>query len=389
MIGVYTGWPGRIVSGAGALGQLGAEVERFGAKRVIFFSGPHIGRTPMVQNPMAELMELGVQCELFCRLGANPTDEMVADAVAVMQAFAPELIVCIGGGSPIDCAKAANVLYTHGGKLSDYNVNLGGMERIEDKLLPFIAVPTTAGTGSEVTDVGVITDTQRHVKFGVKSPYLVPDVALLDPMTTVALSPKTTAETGLDALTHCIESYVSVVGCCIAEAEALEAIRMICRWLPVAYENGADIQAREKMLLASMMAGCSFNINNLGLCHQMAHQLSAYFGLAHGLANAVLLPQVMRFNLPAAPEKYARIAQAMGCNTAGMEAEEAALAGIEAVEALCRRMGVTPWLDDLGVDKAAVPAMAVTALQDGVGATNPIPTTVEQCEGVFYKCFRA
>lgn len=389
MIGVYTGWPGRIVSGAGALEQLGAEAARFGAKRVIFFSGPHIGRTAMVQESMAALAAQGIQCELFCRVGPNPTDAMVTDAVSVMQSFLPELIVCIGGGSPIDCAKAANVLYTHGGCLGDYNVNLGGMERIEDKLLPFIAVPTTAGTGSEVTDVGVITDTQRHVKFGVKSPYLVPDVALLDPLTTVGLSPKTTAETGLDALTHCIESYVSVVGCCIAEAEALEAIRMIWRWLPVAYENGADVQAREKMLLASMMAGCSFNINNLGLCHQMAHQLSAYFGLSHGLANAVLLPRVMHFNLPAAPEKFARLAQAMGCDTSGMETETAALAGIEAVESFCRSLGVTPWLDDLGVDKTAVPAMAVTALADGVGATNPIQTTVEQCESVFYQCFRA
>lgn len=205
MVNSYFGWPGKIVSGEGALCSLGSEIKGLGASRAVLFSGPHISKTPMVTDTIKRLEDEGIAVCLFNRIGANPTDEMVVDGVSVMKEFKPDVMVCIGGGSPIDCAKAANVLYTHGGRVSDYNVNLGGMERIQNKVLPFIAVPTTAGTGSEVTDVGVITDSKRHVKFGVKSPWLMPDVAILDPLTTVGLGKGTTAATGMDALTHCIE----------------------------------------------------------------------------------------------------------------------------------------------------------------------------------------
>ena len=163
---------------------------------------------------------------------------------------------------------------------------------------------------------------------------------------------------------------------------------MIKKYLPRAYADGSDMEAREEMLNASMMAGASFNINNLGLCHQMAHQLSSYFGLPHGVANAMLLPEVMRFNLPAATKRFADIAEALGCDVRGMSDEAAAEAGIQAVEQFCREMGIPAYLDDVGVDKAKVPAMAITALEDGVGATNPRKTTVKECEEVFYKCFR-
>lgn len=387
MINAYSGWPGRIVTGEGSLGGIGEEAKALGGKRVMVFSGPSLSRMPMVTGAVESMEKAGLEVCIFNRIGPNPTDEMVMDGVEEMKKFAPDVLACIGGGSPIDCAKAANVVYTHGGSVEDYNVNTGGICRIENRLLPFIAVPTTAGTGSEVTNVGVITGVRRHIKFGVVSPFLVPDVAILDPLTTVGLSPDTTAATGIDALTHCIESYVSLVDFCIADAEALHGIRMIKRYLPAAYRNGSDLEAREKMLLASMMAGASFNINNLGLCHQMAHQLSAYFGMAHGVANAMLLPEVMRFNMKARPQRFADIAEAMGCDIRGLSPEEAAVKGIDAVYGFCREMGIPRYLDEVGVDKARVHDMAITALEDGVGATNPIQTTVEECEEVFLRCF--
>ena len=388
MINSYSGWPGKVITGSGAIKTIGEEIKALGLSRTMVFSDENLMKLDIVKEAIAAISASGVEVCTFDRIGPNPTDKMVEDGVNTMKEFGPQCIVCIGGGSPLDCAKACNVVYTHGGKVHDYNVNTGGVERIENKLLPFIAVPTTAGTGSEVTNVGVITDTERHVKFGVLSPFNVPDIAVLDPDITVGLGKNTTAFTGIDALTHCIESYVSLVDFCIADAEALEGIRMIRKYLPTAHADGTNIEAREKMLCAAMMAGASFNINNLGLCHQMAHQLSSYFGMAHGLANAILLPHVMRFNLHARPERFATIAEALGCDIRGLSAEEAGLKGIEEVENFCRAMGVPQYLDEVGVDIAQVPAMAITALQDGVGATNPVATTVEQCEEVFYGCFK-
>ena len=388
MINKYQGWPGTIITGAGAVYTLGDEVKALGGKKVILFSGPHISKTPMVTGPIEKMRSEGLEVLLFNQIGANPTEEMVIAGAEAMKEFKPDVIIAIGGGSPIDCAKAANVVYTHGGQVEDYNVNTGGIERIKNILLPFIAVPTTAGSGSEVTNVGVITSTKRHVKYGVLSPFLVPTIAVLDPELSVDLSPYSTAATGIDAMTHCIESYVSFVSFCVADAEALQGIRTIHKYLPIAYKDGHNIEAREKMLQSSMMGGSSFNINNLGLCHQMAHQLSSYFGVAHGVANALLLPEVMRFNLPAAPERFRDIAEALGCDIAGLSDVEAAEKGIAEVERMCREMNIPKYLEDVGVDKAQVPAMAVTALQDGVGATNPRPTTVEECMEVYYKCFR-
>lgn len=388
MVQTYSGWPGKIVTGEGALNTLGAEVKAFGGKRAVVFSDEYILQIPVFAEAIEQMKRDGIELAIFTRLGANPTDEMVMDGVEEMNKFKPDVMIAIGGGSPMDCAKAANVVYTHGGTVEDYNVNTGGAERIENKLLPFIAVPTTAGTGSEVTNVSVITGVRRHIKFGVLSPYLVPNTAVLDPLATVSLPANITAATGADALTHCIEAYASFVDFCIGNAEALGGIRMVVKYLPIAYADGGNLEAREQMALAAMMAGAAFNINNLGLCHQMAHQLSAYFGVPHGVANAVLLPEVMRFNMRAIPEKYADVAEAMGCDIRGLSAEEAALKGIEAVEAFFRSIGIPKYLEDVGVDKARVPDMAITALEDGVGATNPIATTVEECEQVYYRCFR-
>ena len=388
MIHSYSGWPGRIVTGEDSILTIGTEAKAMGGTRIAVFIDPNISELKPVQDALESLRAAGLALSTFTRIEPNPTDVIVERAVEEMKAFRPDVLAAIGGGSTIDTAKAFNVVYTHGGTVEDYNVNTGGIERIRNELLPFIAVPSTAGTGSEVTNVSVIIGVRRQVKFGVLSPFIVPTAAILDPKLTVGLGKGTTAATGIDALTHCIESYVSLDCFCIADAEALHGIRMIRKYLPRAYADGSDIEAREQMLNASMMAGASFNINNLGLCHQMAHQLSSYFGLPHGVANAMLLPEVMRFNLPAAVKRYADVAEALGCDVRGLSDEEAAEAGIAAVAQLCRDMGIPEYLDDVGVDKAKVPAMAITALEDGVGATNPRKTTVSECEQVFYRCFR-
>ncbi|MBR3297315.1 MAG: iron-containing alcohol dehydrogenase [Firmicutes bacterium] len=384
----FGAWPKKIISGPGAIDRLSSEVKKLGGKRVIVFSGPHISRTPMVLDPIEKMRSEGLEVALFNEIGANPTDEMVMAGVDAMKAFSPDVIVIIGGGSPLDCTKAANVVYTHGGKVLDYNVNTGGIMRITKPLLPFIAVPTTAGSGSEVTPVGVITSTELHVKFGVTSPKLIADVAVLDPNLTLGLGKKTTAYTGLDALTHLIEAYVSLTDNPIGDGICLQGIRMIKDALPVAYTDGNNIDARYSMLMASCMGGMVIVLKGLGLCHQMAHQLSAYFGAAHGLANALLLPHVMEFNLKAAAARYANVAVALGVDPSGLSTEELARKGIERVREMCREYDIPEYLDDIRVDKAQVPQMAVTALQDGVGRMNPVKTTTEECEAVFYECFK-
>ncbi|MBN2403144.1 MAG: iron-containing alcohol dehydrogenase [Spirochaetes bacterium] len=388
-VGTYNVWPRKLIIGSGTVKTLGSEIKALGKKRVIVFTDNALKEFPIVKNLISMLKGENLEVSFFGEIGPNPTDEMVHNAVKQMKNDKPEAIVCIGGGSPIDAAKAANVVYTHGGTVDSYDIAIGGIERITPKLLPFIAIPTTAGTGSEVTWVAVITDTKKHLKFGVISPLLVPDISLLDAELTLSLPPEMTAYTGMDALTHCIESYCSIVHFNIADAMAIHGMKMISRSLKTAVKDGKNLKAREDMLEASMMAGASFNVNNLGLCHQMAHQLSAYFNLPHGLANAVLLPRVMSFNLSANFQKFADIAEAMGADIRGLSLQAAAEKSVEMVEKLSAEVGIPKYLDDIGVTKDKVPAMVKTALADAVGSTNPKQTTPEECEQVFMKAFKS
>ena len=388
MIRSFYGWPGKIVTGAGALLKLSEEMDALGAKRAAIITDKTVAGLERFKEAEGSLKDSGKEVFVFDAVEPNPTDTTCEKAAAFMKEHSPDVIIAIGGGSPMDCAKAADAVYAYGGKTVEYSIPAGGREKIKDKVLPIIAVPTTAGTGAEVTNVGVITDSARHVKFGVKSVTLMPAVVILDPLITLALPRSVTAATGIDALTHAIESYVSVHDFYLSDAEALYAIRQIVKYLPRACEDGSDIEARENMLLASMTAGASFSFNSLGLCHQMAHQLSSYFGAAHGVANALLLPHVMRFNMKARPERFADVAEALGCDIRGLTINDAALAGIEKVDRLCAQLGIPRYLDDIGIDKASVPEMAVTALQDMTGIFNPIKTTLEECKALYYECFR-
>ncbi|MFA0815332.1 MAG: iron-containing alcohol dehydrogenase [Anaerofustis sp.] len=387
-VGTYQVWPKKLVIGSGSIEQLPEEVRLFGAKRVILFTDEGLVNLPLIEHAQQLLKQAGYEVLLFGKIGPNPTDTMVEEAVTEMKKFSPDAIVCIGGGSPLDAAKAANVIYTHGGHPADYDIAIGGIEHIAPKLLPFIAVPTTAGTGSEVTWVGVITDTKKQIKYGIISPFLVPDVAILDAELTVSLPKNSTAYTGADALTHLIEAYVSNVGFPIADAMCLHGIKMVRDVLPKAVKNGRDLKAREDMLVASMMAGAAFTINNLGLCHQMAHQLSAYCGLPHGLANAVLLPHVMRYNLDANYKKFGDIADALGEDIRGLSDVEAAELAVMAVENLFSEIEIPKYLNGTGADYSRVPEMAASAIVDAVGCnTNPKQTSLEDCIAVFEEAF--
>lgn len=385
---IHNCWPKNVVCEAGALKKIGEIIQGLGKKRVIIFTDETMRDFPMITGTKKELEEQGFVVSIFADIGPNPTTVMVHKAVDFMKEAQPEVILAIGGGSPIDAAKAANVVYTHGGHVTEYDIAIGGIMKITPKLLPFIAVPTTAGTGTEVTYVGVITNEEKQVKFGVLSPLLIPDYAVLDPEVTVSMPPKLTAFTGIDALTHAIESYVSKVQFPPADALGIHAVKMIARNLRTAYYDGKNLQARQEMLVASMMAGTAFSLNGLGVCHAMAHQLSAFFNAPHGMANAMLLPTAMRFNLEAQTERFAHIAEALGIDTRGLSTAQAAEKAVEWVEKLAEEFEVPKYLDDIGATKDKIPALVERAMMDNPITTNPRPCSPEDVAKLYESCFR-
>lgn len=384
--GIFDAWPNKVVIGAGAARTAGAEIRALGKARALIVTDEGVRDLPAVRDLLVLLRAELTGVEVYDGVQNDPTDRGVEDLVAFMHQVRPEVLVAVGGGSPIDAAKCANVVFTHGGGPLDYR--RGGPARIVDgHLLPFVAIPTTAGTASEVTSVSVIVDTENRRKVSVSSPLLVPDISVLDPEMTVSLPPHLTAFTGMDALTHLVEAYLSTVGFAPAEGIALAGIGMIGRTLPVVVKDGRDLGAREEMLVASMMGGVAFNHNRLGLTHAMAHQLSTVCGVHHGLANAIMLPHVMAFNLPGSPAKFARIAHALGVDGATLSVRAAGQKGIGFIEELSRAIGIPRTLQEAGVTRESIPAMVDMALADNVIRMNPTPATAADVERLYLAAF--
>lgn len=383
---VFDAWPNRVVIGAGSARTVGAEIRALGRERALVVTDEGVREVPAARDLVNSLRAELRSVDLYDQVQGNPTDLGVEDLVAFMQQVRPDVLVAVGGGSPIDAAKCANLVFTHGGRPLDY-VRGGPAAAVAGRLLPLIAVPTTAGTASEVTAVCVIVDTQSGRKVSVSSSLLVPDISVLDPEMTVSLPPRLTAFTGMDALTHLVEAYVSTVGFAPAEAVALAGIGMIRRALPLVVKDGHNLEAREEMLVASMMGGMAFNHNRLGLTHAMAHQLSTVCGLHHGLANAILLPHVMAYNLPASPIKSARIAQALGVDCTTLSPQEAGAKAIGLVEELSRAIGIPRTLKEAGVARERIPAMVEMALADSVIRKNPRPAAAADVERLYVAAF--
>jgi alcohol dehydrogenase len=269
-------------------------------------------------------------------------------------------------------------LATNGGKITDY------MARDSVKLapLPSIAIPTTAGTSSEVTNNVVFTNPETHYKFGIGSPNAAATRALIDPELTLTMPPSLTAATGMDALTHALESYISKGAYDLTEALALDAIRLIGRWLPVAVADGQNRQARERMMMACLLGGIAFNQSRLVIVHPMSHPVSGWCGTPHGVANAILLPHVVAFNVAHAAEKLARIAEVLGVDTSGMSTA-AAQSAVDKVRAMNDQLGIPPTLSAVGVRAELIPHMATDAMKSGNIPLNPRPTTYEDIVAIY------
>jgi len=339
--------------GPGAISQITEIVPTLKTDRLLVVTDPGLVNCGTTGRVVDLLTGIGVEGVVFDAVEPNPSIETVERAHAQYREAACNGILVVGGGSPIDVAKAAGILVNNPGPLSSYI----GIGKVSNPLPPLLAVPTTTGTGSEVTMYAVITDRAQRKKVVLGSPLIIPGYAFLDPELVLTLPANLVASTGIDALTHAIESVISALATPFGDGLALEAIRLIVTNLPAAARSEA-IEPRTNLLYASTMAGMAFSYARTGLVHGMAHPLSSYYDVPHGLANALLLPHVLAFNLPACENELARIAVAMG------EVDKAQ-AAVDAVRRLNAEVGVPARLSDAGVTDAFIPHMAQDAFESG------------------------
>lgn len=366
--------PTRIEYGMGAAGRLEAEVAALRAKRVLVVTDKGVRSAGLDARVLECLRSSGVQSVVYDGVEANPKDRNVEEGAATAREFGADAIVALGGGSPIDCAKSICVLVTHGGTIKQYE----GKGKVVGDVLPWIAIPTTAGTGSEVTFSSVITDTAGQYKMTVKSPLMAAEVALVDPEMTFTVPPPVTASTGVDALTHAIEAYTVTCAEPISDAVALQAIELISRNLRDAVHEGRKAGARAGMMLGSLLAGIAFSHSDVGSVHCMAESLGGVYDLPHGVCNAILLPYVMEYNLDYSRERYARVAQAMGIEGS----TDAAAAAVDAVRVLCSDVGL-PAFSSLGIRPSDLDMLAKMSARNLSTESNPRPMRKDDYLEVF------
>jgi alcohol dehydrogenase len=355
------------LSGEGAIQDAIKTIAQQGVRSVLLLTDEVLVKLEATKLVQAALAESGVRFTVFSAIEPNPTVATVNAAFAAYMAAKPDALVALGGGSVIDTAKAVRLLSANPGPIQAYE----GVHHELRKGTMLVAIATTSGTAAEVTSNAVITDTDRHVKMVIITHASIPDIAVNDPAALKSMPKGTTAATGMDALTHAIEAYVSVGAHTITNHSALESIRVISQWLPAAYDDGSNLEARTMMAHGQFLAGMAFNSAGLGAVHSLAHQPGATHNLPHGVCNAILLPVVENFNRPAAVERFARIAEAMGVNTKGMSTEEASVAAIDAIRTLSKRVGIPASLGELGVKPSDIEAWIAPALADPCTPGNP------------------
>ncbi|MFM1653760.1 iron-containing alcohol dehydrogenase [Brevibacillus sp. B_LB10_24] len=357
--------PTEIIYGFEAARQLRPILDRQGYNRILVITDPGIVAAGLLRDVERQLE--GLVYAVYAEVEPNPSVATCERALAALQEVKAEVLVAIGGGSAIDVAKAVGLLAVNGGSIVDYE----GIDTFTQPILPLIAIPTTAGTASEVTIFTVITDVDRQYKLTVGGYKLAPRWALVDPLMTVSMPKQITASTGLDALVHAIESYTSKMAYPLSRALAREAIRLISGHLRQAVYGGDQLAARDKMLMGSLLAGLAFSNTRLGICHAMSHPVSAMFGVPHGVANSILIPHVMEYNALAVPELFADIAEDMGENTAGLTLMEKAGKAVEAVQKLSRDIGIPARFSDFHLDRGRIQDMARDAMKSGNIPINP------------------
>jgi len=372
--------PTRIVFGEGSTLNVASEVEALGGTRALIVTDEGLMNTDLPQRIREAL---GDKCAgIFGQVQPDSGVHIVKRGVEMAQEVGADILVSLGGGSSIDTAKAMTIVLKWGGKLDDYFA-----KPIEGPLMPHIAIPTTSGTGSEVTWVAVVKDHEQGVKRILLSDQLFPKLAILDPEMTVGLPPLVTASTGMDAMCHAVEGIASIGREPIADALNLHAIRLIMQYLPRCVEKGDDLVARGQQMIAATIAGVGFGNSLVGIVHAMAHIVGGRHAVPHGIANGILLPYGMRYNLDACPDRYAFVAQAMGVREEGMNEKEAATSAVDAMLQFTKKIGHPQRLRDVGVPKEDLEACAVATLSEPSMFTNPRAGELNEVLKVFQEAW--
>ena len=370
--------PTRLLHGPGALSRLPELLPS--DTRILLVTDPGLREAGVVDQVTEVLETAGIDYTVFSEVLPNPPASCVEEGARIFTEQECGALLGLGGGSPMDVAKMIGVLASHGGRIEEYLMAPGKITR---DIPPLVCVPTTYGTGSEVTPFAVLTNPASRNKDPVVSWRIAPRAGVLDAALCTALPASVGGPTGMDALTHAIESYTNLMASPASDGIALEAMRLIGENLRIACANDYETEATQNMLLASAMAGIAFSQTRLGNVHAMSHPVGAQFGVHHGLANAVLLPYVMEFNLPSRAGRFADVAEALGGDTDGLGDREAARLAVKLVRQLNEDLGIPEKLGTLGVEESGIGSLAEAAMQSANVAVNPRKTTLEDVEEIF------
>lgn len=373
----------KLVTGKGAIGRLREEVARLGMKNPLLVTDEMLQKAGVVKIVENELE--GISYQVYTGVQPEPEIALVLDCAKYVKNGGHDGVIAVGGGSAIDIAKAVSIYVTNEGSIEE----LFGTNLVKEEGLPLIAIPTTAGTGSEVTNISILSDKEEQIKKGIVSPYLLPDVAIVAPEMTVSMPKSVTAASGIDALVHAIEAYLSVHASPITDALALHAMKMISTNLPKAYANPNHLEAREAMVTASLMAGMSFGNAGVGAVHALAYPLGGRFNIAHGVSNALLLPYVMEWNKISSLERFVDIAAALGVDTHRLSKDEAADAAIVAMRRLSSYVEIPSSLQAFDIPEDVLPQLAEDALKvTRLLANNPRTLSIGDIEAIYRQAYK-
>ncbi|MGG2091060.1 iron-containing alcohol dehydrogenase [Priestia aryabhattai] len=373
-----------LVTGSGSISKIGEEAKKLNAKKVIIITDKVIRQTGLLSKVINPLEEAGLATDIIDDVVPEPPFENLEQMITQIEGKGYDLLVGVGGGSALDIAKVLSIMLTNNEDVRD----LVGIEKVKNPGVPTILVPTTSGTGSEVTYNAIFTDIRDKVKKGIVSPYLLPKVAIVDPELTLTVPPAVTAATGMDALVHAVESYTAIRADELTDGIALQAIKLISRSLRKAVYNGKDLKAREDMAMGSLLAGISLGNAGVGAVHALAYPLGGKFKVPHGVANSLLLPFVMKYNAVADLEKFAEVAKAMGENVDGLSLREAADRAVQALAQLSKDVGIPSSLKEVGVTASDISDLAEEASKiDRLLNNNPRWLTVKEIKKIYEEAY--
>lgn len=368
-----------IVFGKGARLLSGKYARQFSSGKALIVTDPGIMAAGWVADVVNNLIESNVPYYIFSKVSPNPRSEEVMEGAAIYREQNCNIIVAIGGGSPMDCAKGIGIVVSNNNNILHFE----GVDKIQLPVPPLICIPTTAGSSADVSQFCIINNKKERVKIAIVSKSVVPDIALIDTETTMTMDPYLTSCTGIDALVHAIEAYVSTGSGVLTDMYALEAIRLIRKSLPSLLKNQNNIELRENIMLGSMKAGLAFSNAILGAVHAMAHSLGGYLDLPHGECNAMLLEHVINYNFDYSQERYKNVAEAMGVRTGGLNNKETKSALIRSIIELKANVGISNTLGQKGVNTSDISPLSGKAIKDACIITNPRKTTLEDIKMIY------